>query len=122
MNRYDEALTLFKGQEDICREILDAETLAGNLINQASLYVRESNFDKALKLAEEAYEIAKRSGYNNLARHIGPILQSIQAQRFSPGSNTSNAESIPGTENSSNFKLARTMPDRAPWVSPLLPG
>jgi len=77
----DEAMRLNKEQERICRELGNKEGLAISLINQASLLSNKLGRHKeALPLAEEAHNLAMKTGQIALAKQIKPILDKIRSR------------------------------------------
>ena len=75
--KLEEAMKLHKEQEQICRELGNKNGLSRSLINQALIYNEQMNKGKAIELANEAYDTAKKYGYTALAKQIEPKLNFI---------------------------------------------
>ncbi len=77
----DEAMKLLKEQERICRELGTSSGLAQALNNQAVMLSSKIGQNKeALPLAEEAYNLAMKSGQLALAKQIKSTLDLIRSR------------------------------------------
>lgn len=80
-----EALALHKQEEQLCRQLNSSHGVALSLINQAHLLADKlKQPGSALPLAEEAYRLATRHGFNNLAGQIKTRLLRIRQKASQP--------------------------------------
>ena len=76
-----EAESLLAEQERLCRELGDPRGLMYCSVNRAQLLTQElGRADQALPLAEQAYELAVRHGYNAMAPRIKSTMEWIRSQ------------------------------------------
>ncbi len=81
----EEALAMHKKEEQLCRQLNSSHGVALSLINQAHLLAdRLRQPAEALSLAEEAYQLATRHGFNNLAGQIKARLARIRQKAIQP--------------------------------------
>ncbi len=76
---YPAALALHKEEEHLCRQLNSSHGVALSLINQAHVLADKMKQPAAaLPLAEEAFRLATRHGFNNLAGQIKTRLLRIR--------------------------------------------
>lgn len=70
-------MTLYKEQEQACRQLGNAEALAGSLVGQVMILTQLGRADQGFPLVEEAYQLATRHGHMTLAKRIEPIRTGV---------------------------------------------
>jgi hypothetical protein len=71
-------MRLYKEQERICRELGNKYGLEISLGNQANILYDRGDLDGAMKLAQEAYDLATKHGYVAQAKRIKEMLDGIR--------------------------------------------
>lgn len=72
------ALQRFRDQEQICRQMKDAKSLAINFANQSLVLHRQVLLPRANNLAKDALFIAKAQGYFILEKKFQAIVEQVQ--------------------------------------------
>jgi Domain of unknown function (DUF4062)/NACHT domain len=95
---YQAALALHKEEEQLCRQMNSSHGVALSLINQAHLLADKMKQPAAaLPLAEEAYRLATRHGFNNLAGQIKTRLARIKQKVSDPEQTAPDSQADPSS-------------------------
>jgi len=95
---YGAALTLHKEEEALCRQLNSSHGVALSLINQAHVLADKMKQPAtALPLAEEAFRLATRHGFNNLAGQIKTRLNRIRQKISHPDQTSAEAPADPSS-------------------------
>jgi DNA-binding CsgD family transcriptional regulator len=71
------ALDYFIKSLALRRALNDRKGIAISLYKTSNIYLKEGNFDKAIKLAEESYRLTKKWGYKSQEKEVTEVLYRI---------------------------------------------